>query len=172
MHQGVLGHLVLDERQDRLGGAHRGRNAQQVEVLLVARVVHSCHHVLDPEVVAGHLPDDDVVLVVARDGDADIRAGHARGLEHEDLGAVPVPRDVLELALEGGEPRRAGLDDGHLVAHAQQRAAHVGPHLSPSDDDRVHQASSPSAVAKARRASDMRSIAVRVGHTVTSPRSS
>ena len=160
---------MLDEGEDALGGAHRGRDAQQVEVLLIAGVVHAGHDVLHPEVLLGHLPDDDVVLIVAGDGDAHVGAGHAGGLQHEQLGAVAVAGHVLELGLQRGQARRAHLDDGHLVPQAQQRARHVGTGLATADDDRVHQASSWYSAAKARRAPSIMSMAVRVGQMHVRP---
>ena len=77
--QPVLGHLVLDQAHDRRGRRHRRRDAEQVEVRLVARIVDAGDHLLDAVALARELADDDVVLVVARDRDDDVgRALDAR----------------------------------------------------------------------------------------------
>ena len=138
-------------------------------MLLVARIIYAGHHVGHPEMVTGKLPDDDVVLVVTSDRDADIGPRRPGCLQHKQLGAVAAAGHVFELGLEGGEPAGAVLDDAHLMAHAQQRTRHVGAGLSTSNDDRVHQASSADSATKARRALSIISIAVRVGQIVVSP---
>ena len=119
MDQPVLGNLVLDQSHDRGGRTDRRRDAEQVEVHLVARVVDTRDHLLDPVFLPRELADDDVVLVVARGGDDDARRALDPGaLEHEELRRVAVDDDVLELVLEPLEPVAALLDQRHLLAGA------------------------------------------------------
>src|SRR5437764_875634 len=47
VHELVLWHLVLDESEDARRRTHRRRDAEQVEVRLVARVVHAGDHLGD-----------------------------------------------------------------------------------------------------------------------------
>ena len=65
LHEPVLGHLVLDQPHDRAGRGDGRRDAEQIEVRLVARIVDARDHVVDAVALAGELADDDVVLVVA-----------------------------------------------------------------------------------------------------------
>src|SRR3954447_16160233 len=60
-------HLVLDQAQDQVGGRHRRLHPEQLEVLQVARVVAARDHPVDAVLLARHLTDEDVVLVVAGD---------------------------------------------------------------------------------------------------------
>ena len=73
VHQVVLGHLVLDQGHDPLRRAHRRRDAEQVEVRLVARVVDARDHLLHAVPLARELGDDEVVLVVAGHRHHDVR---------------------------------------------------------------------------------------------------
>src|SRR5205823_1309108 len=92
-------------------------------------------------------------------------------LEHEQLGRVALVNLMLELPLEHLVPVPALLDQGQLVAEADERPRHVGPHLAAACNDRVHQAPifSLSAVASTELVST--SMAAIVGQTVGSPRS-
>ena len=63
--QVVFGHLVLDETEDARGRAHRRRDAEQVEVRLVAGVVDARDHLGHAVLLLRELRDDEVVLVVA-----------------------------------------------------------------------------------------------------------
>ena len=135
----MLGHLVLDQGHDRRGRRHGRRDAEQVEVRLVARVVHARDRRLDAVAVARELADDDVVLVVARDRDDDVgRPLDAGALEHEELGGVTAVHLVLELRLEHVEAHRPLLDQRHLVAVADQRPRQVRAHLAAACDQEVH----------------------------------
>ena len=134
----VLRHLVLDQAEDQVGRRHRGLDAEELEVLEVARVVAARDHALDAVLLARDLADQDVVLVVARHGDHHVGALDPAAVEHPELGAVAVLDGVLELVLDGGVARRVGLDDGQLVALADQLAREVPPHLARSDDQYVH----------------------------------
>ena len=69
----VLGHLVLDEAEDVRGGADGLRDPEQVEVLLVARVVDARDDLRDAVALARELADDQVVLVVAGHGEDELR---------------------------------------------------------------------------------------------------
>ena len=101
MQQAVARHLVLDQAQDQVGGRHGGLDAEQLEVLEVARVVAARDHALDAVLLARDLADEDVVLVVAGHRDHHVGALDAGPLEHPELGAVAVLRAVLELLLDG-----------------------------------------------------------------------
>ncbi len=166
--QVVLGDLVLDEGHDPLGGADRRRDAEQVEVHLVARVVDPGDDLRHAVLLAGELGDDHVVLVVAGHRDDDVgRAGDAGRLKHVELGAVAVDDAVAELVLEHVGPRPLGLDHGHLVRLGDERACEVGAHLPAADDDREHHVA-----ARALRAQRVRpSIAIFTGEITSKPRS-
>ena len=77
-----------------------GRDAEQVEELVVARVVDARDHALDAVALARDLAHDDVVLVVAGHRHDELGALDAAALEHHELGRVAVLGDVLELLLE------------------------------------------------------------------------
>ena len=100
VHEPVLRHLVLDQAQDQVGGRDRRLDAEQLEVLEVARVVAARDDPLDAVLLARDLADEDVVLVVAGHGDHQVGALDARALEHPQLGAVAVLDAVLELLLD------------------------------------------------------------------------
>ena len=139
--EAVLGHLVLDQRHDRRGRADGRRDAEQVEVRLVARVVDAGDHLVDAVLLARELADDDVVLVVARHRDDDARRPLDPGaLEHDELGRVAVDDLVLELVLEPLEAVAPLLDQRHLVPAAEQAAREVRADLAAACDQDVHQA--------------------------------
>ena len=168
LDQPVLGHLVLDQRHDRSGRGDGRRDAEQVEVGLVARVVDARDHLRDAVLLAAELADDDVVLVVAGRRDEQVgRALDPGALEHEHLGGVAADHLVLELGLELVEAVRLLLDQRHLVAAAQQRAGEVRADLAAACDQDVHQAV---AFAVAWTASTRESIAADVGQTMRIPR--
>ena len=73
-----LRHLVLDQAQDQVGGRDRRLDAEQLEVLEVARVVAARDHALDAVLLARDLADQDVVLVVAGHGDRPCRRARCR----------------------------------------------------------------------------------------------
>ena len=73
-----LRHLVLDQAQDQVGGRDRRLDAEQLEVLQVARVVAARDHALHPVLLARDLGDQDVVLVVAGHGDRPGRRARCR----------------------------------------------------------------------------------------------
>src|SRR5262249_4972817 len=122
------------------------------------------------------LADDDVVLVVAGDGEHEIgRALDARALENEQLGRVASLNRVLELLLEHGEAVRPLLDQRDLPASADQQPREVRADLASAADDHVHQSLTSSTTwgsSHERTASVSTSIAVEVGQTVRRPRSS
>ena len=105
VHEAVLGHLVLDQAQDQVGGRDRRLDAEQLEVLEVARVVAARDHALDAVLLARDLADQDVVLVVAGHRDHEVGALDAGALEHPQLRAVAVLGAVLELLLDDAEAR-------------------------------------------------------------------
>ena len=140
-------------------------------MLLVARVVHARDDLRDSIALPRELADDQVVLVVARHGEDELGRPRDPGqLEDVQLGRVAVQDLVLELVLELVEPRRALLDQRHLVPGPQQRAGDVRADLAASGDDGVH-ARYPAATAAALRTRCSSSeIAVWVGQTVSIPR--
>ena len=88
---------------------------------LVARIVHARDHLRRAVLLLRELADDEVVLVVAGDGEHEVgRALDPGALEDEELGRVAALDDVLELLLERGEAVGALLDQRHLVARAEQ----------------------------------------------------
>src|SRR5262249_46788257 len=109
--QVVLRDLVLDERHDARRRADRRRDAEQVEMRLVARVVHARDHLRHAVLLLGELADDHVVLVVAREREQDLRRPRDPGaLEDKELGRVTAVHLVLELLLEALEAVAALLD--------------------------------------------------------------
>ena len=74
---------------------------EQPEVVVVARVVDARDHAVAEVLLLGDLADEDVVLVVAGDGDHEVGALDAGALEHPQLGRVAVLDGVLELLLVG-----------------------------------------------------------------------
>src|SRR2546428_572495 len=92
---------TLRSRNARARRADGRRDAEQVEMLLVARVVHARDHLLGPGLLACDLADHHVVLVVARDRCDEVRRPlDARALEHVELGPVAELDGVLELRLQ------------------------------------------------------------------------
>ena len=103
---------------------------------LLTRATIRSHAVL----LLGHLADQDVVLVVAGDGDDQVSPLDAGPLEHPQLGRVPVLDGVLELLLDHPEARVIGLDQRHLVVPGDQLAGQVPADLARAGDDHVHRA--------------------------------
>ena len=135
----MLGHLVLDQGHDRLGGADGRGDPEQVEVRLVPGIVHARDHLVRAVALARHLADDHVVLVVAGDCDDEVRrACDARPLEDEELGRIADDRRVLEVLLELNEAVPVLLDDRHLVPHASKRAREVRADLATARDEDEH----------------------------------
>ena len=168
----MLGQLVLDEPEDVRGRADRLADPEQVEVLLVARVVDARDHLRHAVALRRDLADDQVVLVVARDAEHELgRTADPGALEHVQLGRVAEQDLMLELVLELVEPVRPLLDQGHLVPHLQQRAGDVGADLAAACDDRIHQALASWASFDSLRTAVVRAeIAVCVGQIVRMPR--
>ena len=92
---------MLDQAQDQVGRAHRRLDAEQLEVLAVPRVVDAGDDPLAEVLLLRELADEEVVLVVAGDGDRQVGAVDARALEDPELGRVAVLDGVLELLLDG-----------------------------------------------------------------------
>ena len=108
-------------------------------MLLVPGIVHARDHLRHLVALFRDLPDDEVVLVVAGDGEDEVRRPRdARPLEHEELSGIAEQRARPELFLERLEPRTALLDERHLVAHVEERARDVGADLAAAGDDHVH----------------------------------
>src|SRR5262249_9395483 len=150
---------------------HRRLDTEQLEVLQVPRVVAARDDPLDAVLLARHLADQDVVLVVAGDGDQHLAPLYACPLHHPELGAVAVLRLVLELLLDGGESPRVLPAQRDLVALGAQLATKVQADLAGPDDDHVHQPTSTGSLSPMTAPSSI-SIAFCVGHTVDSPCSS
>ena len=140
MDEAVAGHLVLDEVEDQVGRRDRRLDAEQLEVLEVARVVAAGDDPLAEVLLLGDLADEDVVLVVAGDGHDEVGALDAGALEHPQLGAVAVLDGVLELLLDAQVGAAVVLDERDLLPVADELAGEVEPDLAAADDDDVHQA--------------------------------
>ena len=80
---------------------HRRLDAEQLEVIEVARVVDAGDDPLAEVLLLRDLADQQVVLVVAGDRDHEVGALDAGALEHPQLGGVAVLDGVLELLLDG-----------------------------------------------------------------------
>ena len=171
MYETVLGHLVLDQPEDARRRTDRLRDAEQVEVLLVARVVDACDCLAHAIGLLRDLRDHEVVLVVARHSQEELgRPRDPGALEDGDLGGIAADDDRTELLLEPRETIWPLLDHRHLVAEVEQRPRHVRAHLPTTRDDDVHQAGVTLGVA-ARTVSRRPAIAVCVGQTMLIPRS-
>src|SRR4051794_27187675 len=138
VHQPVARHLVLDEPQDQVGRADRGLDAEQLEVLQVPRVVDAGDDAVDEVLLLGHLPDEQVVLVVAGHRDHQVGALDARALQHPQLRAVAVLHRVLELLLDHEVAAPVGLDQRHLLALLDELSGEVPADLAAADDEDVH----------------------------------
>ena len=134
----VLGHLVLEQAQDQVGRRDRGLDPEQVEVAAVARVVDAGDDLVDQVLLARHLADQDVVLVVAGHRDHHVGALDPGPLEHPELGGVTVGDVVLELLLDGQVAPPIALDQRHLVVLLEQLPSQVPADLARTDDDDVH----------------------------------
>ena len=141
--QPVLGHLVLDHREDDRRRRDGRRDPGQVEERLVARIVDARDHLLDAVVLARHLADDDVVLVVAGDRDHEIGRPRDSGpLQDEELRRVAELRAVLELLLEALPAVAPLLDQRHLVPEVEDALRQIGADLAAAGDEDVHLAPS------------------------------
>src|SRR4051794_37765421 len=139
MDEPVARHLVLDQAQDQVGGADRGLDAEQLEVLEVPRVVDAGDDALDEVLLLGDLADEHVVLVVAGDRDDEVRALDARALEHPQLGRVAVLHRMLELLLDDEVAAPLALDERDLLALVDELARQVPADLAAADDEDIHQ---------------------------------
>ena len=106
VHEAVARHLVLDQAQDQVGRGDRRLDPEQLEVLVVARVVDARDDAVAEVLLLGDLADEHVVLVVAGHRDHEVGALDAGALEHPQLGRVAVLRGVLELLLDREVARR------------------------------------------------------------------
>src|SRR5439155_25699847 len=114
----VLRDLMLDQGEQARGRADRRRDAEQVEMCLVAGIVDARDDLGNPVLLARELADDDVVLVVAGSGDDDVRRTRDAGaLEHGQLRGIADLRLMLELLLESLESLATLLDERDLVPH-------------------------------------------------------
>src|SRR3954452_2563126 len=138
MDEPVLGHLVLDQPQDQVGGGYDGRDPQELEPLLVPWVVQTGDRLLDHVLLLDELADQHVVLVVAGDGDHQVRPRYARTLQDPQLRGVPVLDVVLELLLDRHVAIAVVLDQRHLMPLVQELTRQVPPDLPGSDDQYVH----------------------------------
>jgi hypothetical protein len=134
----VLGHLVLDQPQDQVRRGDDRLDSEQLEVLQVARVVAAGDDARHPVLLARDLGDEDVVLVVARDGDDQLGALDAAALEHPELGAVAVQGAVLELLLDNRVALLVRLDHRDLVALVDELASEIPADLARAHDQHVH----------------------------------
>src|SRR4051794_33970887 len=164
VHEAVARHLVLDQAQDEVRRADRGLDAEQLEVVEVAGVVDAGDDPLAEVLLLGHLADEEVVLVVARDRDHEVGALDPRALEHPQLGGVAVLDRVLELLLDGQVAAAVLLDHRHLVALVDELASEVPADLAGAGHDHVqagHQLPNAAVVSC--------SIAICVGQIVRTP---
>ena len=107
-------------------------------MLAVAGVVDARDDLLDEVLLARHLADQHVVLVVAGHRDHHVGALDPGPLEHPQLGRVAVLDVVLELLLDGQVAVAVVLDQRHLVLLLEQLPREVPADLSCADDDDVH----------------------------------
>ena len=172
LHEAVLGNLVLDETEDARRRADGLRDAEQVEVLLVARVVDARDRLPYAVRLLRDLRDHEVVLVVSGHSEQQLRRTRDPGaLEDGDLGRVAADHRRAELLLEPREPvrRAARRASPRGRGRASVRVDVRADLPSPCDDD-VHQPVAALGVA-ARTVSSSDEIAVCVGQTMLIPRS-
>src|SRR5215217_4832807 len=125
--EAVARHLMLDQPQDQVGRGDGRLDAEQLEVLQVPGVVDASDDSLAEVLLLGHLANQQVVLVVARDGHDEVGALDPGPLEHPQLGGVAVLDGVLELLLDGQVAAAVLLEHGDLVALLEQLARQVPP---------------------------------------------
>jgi hypothetical protein len=89
-------------------------------------------------VVFRHLADDQVVLVVARDGGHDVRAVGTGLRQVAALASVAVEDDAADLVRDLTRAPRVLLHEYELVARGQQLLGQVVTDLATADDDHVH----------------------------------
>ena len=172
----MLGYLVLDEAEDRRGGAHGQRDPEKIEVLLIAWIVDTRNRLRDTVPLLRELRDHEIVLVVTRHGEHDVgRSVDPRALEDVHLRRVTVQCDRPELLLERLEAIATLLDQGHLVPHREERRGDIRADLSPACDDEIHQVCTDpegcsGGTRHARTSSTRNEIAVCVGQRCEGPR--
>ena len=138
MDEPVAGHLMLYEAQDEVCRGDRRLDSEQLEVVVVARVVHAGDDPFAKILLLRDLTDEHVVLVIARDGDHEVSPLDAGPLEHPQLSRVAILDGVLELLLEQEVALPAALDQSHLMTLRDQLAPEVSADLAGADDDHIH----------------------------------
>ena len=89
--------LLLDVRHDGRRGADGDVDFELAEDLLVLGIVDARDGAGDVEALLGDLAGDEVVFVVAGDGEQHVGARRAGLLEHGGLAAVALEHDVAQL---------------------------------------------------------------------------
>ena len=161
--EAVLGHLVLDERQDPEVAQTVGVMPSRSKCCWLRGSLTRAITFGDAVLLAGELADHEVVLVVAGDREDDVgRTLDPGALEHVELGRVAAHRNRARTPPRAARVAVAALlDQRHLVAHLEQRAGDVRADLAAAGDDQVHQASVRTAAgtSQARTASTRSAIA-------------
>ena len=129
---------MLDQAQDQVGGRDGRLDTEHLEMRQVAGVVDARDDALHAVLLLGDLADQDVVLIVAGDGDHKVGALDARPLQNPQLTRIPILNRVLELLLDHPEAVVIGLDQRHLTVLGNQLAGQVPPHLARPGDDHIH----------------------------------
>ncbi|MNY42216.1 hypothetical protein D3C86_1770820 [compost metagenome] len=131
--------LVLD------GLGHHGRDADDevdpgaLEELCVARVVDARQGAFDPVQVLGHLAEDVVVLVAARDRHHHVGPRDLGALQQLGVGGVArEDDDFFEFLDDHRADPLVALDQSHLVPLAEEGADQVQANLAAACDENEH----------------------------------
>ena len=99
--------------------------------------------------VLPQLRDDEIVLIVTRRGDQDIRAGDARFFKDRDLTPIAVQNDRAEPLAPCLDFRSVSLDQQDLVSLGHERLRQVIADLAAANDHDIH-ASAPLSIRSTR----------------------
>src|SRR4051794_32736318 len=116
----------------------RDVDTQGFEYRFIARVVDAGDGLANIERDLGHLADDEVVFIFARDGDDDIGAGGAGALENGRFRSIAVNGDTAQLLVEVIDFEGITLDQEDFIAFAEQGFGEVEADFTATYDDDVH----------------------------------
>ncbi len=124
--------------QDDIGAAHGDIYPQLLEDGLVLGVPDAGYGAADIELLLSHLAGDQVILVVAGNGDEDIRPAGAYLVQGGRLAAVAVDADAAHLVVDYLAVAGFLLHDGHFVPLVEQGFGQVVAYPAAPDDYDIH----------------------------------
>src|SRR5581483_11184605 len=134
----VVRYFLLQEREKKVGGAHRGVDPQPVKNDPVSGVIDARDGSRHFELVFCHLADHEIVLVMTGDGDHHIGTFNSGRAERCSLRAVALKRGSVEdvdyvFGLGG-----LFLDNQDFLTLAEKRFGEIVADLAGANDDDVH----------------------------------